>query len=40
MVGGSSVLVLSALAVDNEMEGRDKDGELICGDGALRNACC
>lgn len=40
MVGGSSVFALSALAVDNEMVGNDKDGELICWDGWLGETCC
>lgn len=33
MVGGSSVFALSARAVDKEMVGNDKDGELICDEG-------
>lgn len=40
MVGGSSVFALSARAVDNEMVGNDKDGELICWEGWLGKAGC
>lgn len=29
MVGGSSMFALSAVAVDKDMVGRDRDGELI-----------
>lgn len=34
------MFVLSALAVDREMVGNDKDGELICGEGELRRDWC
>ncbi len=40
MVGGSSILAESALAVDNEIVGKDNDGELICGDGEFMRVCC
>ena len=39
-MGGSSIFALSALAVDKEMVGKDRDGELICWDGELTKACC
>ena len=38
MVGGSSVLALSALAVDNDIVGKDREGELIPGE--FKKACC
>ena len=38
MVGGSSKFAWSALAVDKEMVGSDKEGELTRCDGAL--VCC
>lgn len=31
MVGVDSMLVLSAVALDKEMAGRDREAELICG---------
>lgn len=40
MVGGSSIFALSALAVDNDMVGKDSEGELICWEGELTKACC
>ncbi len=40
MVGGSSIFALSALAVDSEMVGNDKDGELICCEEGERYDCC
>lgn len=39
-MGGSSILALSALAVDSEIVGRDKDGELIGGEGEFMRVCC
>ena len=39
-MGGSSIFALSALAVDKDMVGKDRDGELICWDGELTKACC
>lgn len=33
------MFALSALAVDNEMVGNDKDGELICVDGWFEKVC-
>ena len=39
-MGGSSIFTLSALAVDNEMVGRESDAELICGVGELKVCCC
>ena len=39
-MGGSSIFALSALAVDKDMVGKDRDGELICCDGELTKACC
>lgn len=38
MVGGSSVFALSALAVDREIVGKDKEGELIWDVGGLDTA--
>ena len=40
MVGGSSILTLSAVAVDNEIVGSESEGELIWGDGKPSEACC
>ena len=34
------MFALSALAVDKDMVGKDRDGELICWDGELTKACC
>lgn len=34
------MFILSALAVDNEMVGSDKDGELICCEGEMYPGCC
>ena len=39
-MGGSSIFALSALAVDKDMVGKDREGELICWDGELTKACC
>ena len=39
-MGGSSIFALSALAVDKDMVGKDRDGELICWDGEFTKACC
>lgn len=40
MVGGSSIFALSARAVDSEIVGSDKDGELICCEGDRYGCCC
>ena len=37
-MGGSSIFALSALAVDSEIVGNDKEGELICVEGEF--SCC
>ena len=34
------MFALSALAVDNEIVGNERDGELICCAGELMRACC
>ena len=34
------MFALSARAVDREIVGNDKDGELICAEGVLRRNCC
>ena len=39
-MGGSSIFALSALAVDKDMVGKEREGELICWDGELTKACC
>ena len=34
------MFALSAIAVEREIVGNDNDGELICGDEDMWNACC
>lgn len=34
------MFALSACAVDNEIVGKDKDGELICDEGETSRPCC